>query len=149
MLAEAKINFDVFARSIKYTENKDYVKDLKIKLKPSREKPGGLINVEGTLIKQLDGFFFDICLSYQYGTIFRTYLIDYKGVEVCELLKKERNFKYSNPLTDIFVMVIKNCCPVVYHECPFKPFHFDRKNIDVNETVAPRLPPVVPAGETF
>lgn len=145
---ERRANFDVFAKSVKSSFNKDWVSDFKLELKSKKEKPGGVVNVHGYLLQRIDEVLVEIRLFYRYGTIYRTYLIDYKRIEGCELVKKKRSFKYSNPLADIAVVALKQCCPQFNHECPYYPGYYNGTNIDINGTIAPNLPPVVPAGKS-
>lgn len=147
-LTETKANFDVYAKSVKAVVDKEWVKDFKIEIKAKREKPGGVINVQGYLLQKFDeNLLLQIQLFYRYGTIYHLYLIDYKRVEMCELVKTHRNFKYANPLADIVVAGLRKCCPQFNHECPYYPGYYNGSNIDVNGTVAPILPPIVPAGK--
>lgn len=86
-------------------------------------------------------------MFYKYGTIYRDYLFDYKRIDYCELMKKKRIVRYSNPLADIARLTITKCLPQMDHECPFLPQFYNNSAIDINGTLPSLLPPVVPAGE--
>lgn len=85
-------------------------------------------------------------LFYRYGTIYRNYLFNYKQIEPCEIMKKHRSVKYSNLLADLVVKGVKYCCPMFNHECLYYPGFYYAYNIDINATISPLLPPVVPVG---
>lgn len=117
-----------------------------MEIKTKRTKLGGILNGHAYLLKQVDDILLDVRLFYRYGTIYHTYLLDYKEIEGCEILKVHRIVKYSNPLADLVVQGIKQCCPRFNHPCPYLPGYFNG-TVDINGTVAPYLPPVVPAGK--
>lgn len=145
-LTYAEINFDLFAKSLKFTYTKDIARDVKCGFKPTRKFPGGIGNCRGYLLQNITGGYVQLALFYKYGQIFRNYLINYPKLEPCEILKKQRSVEYSNPLADIVLRAWKKCCPLIYHECPFIPGWYAAVNVNINATVVPYLPPVVPAG---
>lgn len=146
-LACSEINFDVYAKSFKYSYHKDFARDVKCGFKTSRKYPGGLGNCQGFLKIPMDRAYVELQLFYKYGQIFRNYLINYKKIEPCEMLKKNRSVKYSNPLADLVLAGWKQCCPLIYHECPFAAGWYGTVNQDINGSIVPFLPPVVPAGQ--
>lgn len=146
---DSKSTVDIFMKSMKVTTDPNYIKVRKCGFKTSRQIPTGLISCSGYLLKQLDYGYLQVTLYYKYGTIYRQYLIHYKKIEICEFMKKERSVKYTNVLVDYSRKVISKCCPQFDHECPFLPRFYNGSKIDINGTVSPLLPPVVPAGMIF
>lgn len=142
---------DIYIKSLKIWHLKEVVSInmSRCGFKTSRKKPTGLVSCEGRLLKRIDSAYIQAKLFYQYGTIYREYLFNYKRIEVCDLMANKRNFKYSNPLADIARAVVKNCCPQFDHECPYLPGWYNATNIDINATLAPLFPPIVPAGMIF
>lgn len=100
----SKSNFDLSAKSVKYSYNKDHYDYFNCEIKKTRKITTGIVNFAAYLRIPLTGCFLDIHLFYRYGTIYHTYLIDKKGIEVCEIFKKweDRKVRYQNVLADLF-----------------------------------------------
>lgn len=141
--------FNVYAKSVKYWVSKEWgnlSKTPKCGIKTTRKQPGGIAQCGGYLLKPVNfDMYGQVMLFYRYGTIYRNYLINYKAIQPCEFVRKHRTPKYSNPLADLVVAGIKDCCPQFNHECPYMPGWYN-VSADINATIAPLLPPVIPAG---
>lgn len=141
--------FDVFAKSFKYWFPKEWgnvSNPSQCRLRVTREHPTALVNCSGYLYKRIDYVYIQFMLFYRYGTIYRNYLFNYAKLEPCEIMKKPRLPRYSNVLVDLILKGVKFCCPLFNHECPYYPGFYYAYNIDVNATISPLLPPVVPVG---
>lgn len=147
IIGSRKATVDIYTKSIKVAFDHDYLKIDHCGIKTSRQYRTGLINCPIYLTKQLDEAYLQLKLFYKYGTIYRDYLFDYKRIDYCELMKKKRIVRYSNPLADIARLTITKCLPQMDHECPFLPQFYNNSAIDINGTLPSLLPPVVPAGE--
>lgn len=142
--------FDIYAKSMKiwYDKSWGYIPNpSQCRIRTTREIPTGYVSCEGYLLKRVDYVYSDIKLYYKYGTIYRPYLIQFTKTQPCELMKKKRSVRYSNPLDDLILKGVKYCCPQFNHECPYYPGWYNSSFIDINATISPLLPPVVPAGQ--
>lgn len=140
------IHFDVYGKSMKYSFSKDILSDVKCGFKTTKKFPGGIASCGGHLLQPFTGGYIGIKLFYRYGTIFRNYLFDFPKVEPCEVLKITRIVTYSNPLADAVVSAAKKLAPLFFHECPFDAGWYGIINVDLNASIVPYLPPVIPAG---
>lgn len=63
------------------------------------------------------------------------------------MIKKNPPIQYRNPLSRLVVKSVKDCLPIFSHECPYMPGFYGGIKLDINATVVPYLPPVVPVGK--
>lgn len=141
-----KAPVDFFAKSVKYSFNKTYASDVRCGFRTTRQFRGGLVNCQGYLNVPIYGFFVQVIVFYKYGTVYRQYLINYPALEPCKMIKKYPPIEYRNPLSQLVIKSVKDNLPIFRHECPYMPGFYGGINIDVNATMVPYLPPVVPAG---
>lgn len=139
---------DLYVKGVKFTFNEKYQSNLKFVLKASRSKPTGLIQFSVFQLSPIINILIDIHLFYRYGTIYRNYLIIKEGVELCELYKdmKDRKPRYQNALAELFRLGTSLCSKQLSKGCPYPAGWYNLTNVDINGTISPLLPSIVPAG---
>lgn len=143
-----KTTVDIYVKGTKFTFNEKYQRNMIFEVKTSRSKPAGLINFSVLQLRPLTTAFVDINLFYRYGTIYRNYLFNKEGVELCELFKemKDRKPRYQNPLAELFRIGASLCSKQLAKGCPYPAGWYNVSSIDINGTISPLLPSIVPAG---
>lgn len=146
-----KSTVDIYVKSVKFTFNETYQRNMKFELKSSRAKPTGLINFSVEQLSPLIDDLIGLQLFYRYGTIYRNYLINKEGVEVCELFKelKDRKPRYQNPLAELFYFGMNICSKQIAKGCPYPAGWYNFTNVDFNAIITLLLPFIVPAGYIF
>lgn len=147
---EMRSTVDIYLKSVKFSFNKMYQKNMKFEVKTSRAKPTGVLNFSVYQLKPVLNPLIDLQLYYRYGTVYRNYLFSKEGVEACELFKdiKDRKPRYQNPLANLFQLGIKQGFKQLARGCPYPSGWYNGSNIDINGTVSQLLPTIVPAGNT-
>lgn len=112
------------------------------KLRPLRGKCS-LIDIE-VFVRKTTPIFGRFTIFYRYTAGFRPYLIDFQ-FNACEVMDK-KSALMGHKAFMILYDLMKKIFSSLFSGCPYEGLYHSVPWFDINETLSPFLPPVVPTG---